>query len=134
MQIAFEEFEKKVMDKLLFGNDPNLEKLRIQYSNARIETREFSGVGFFTNFSVADDAQKIVGKQNLQISDLSAELENVKNGVGFILFISDGYLKCLEGFTFDEPWPSNSMIVSFIYGENDSKTRDMEKFKMIWMV
>jgi hypothetical protein len=39
------------------------------------------------------------------ISDVGAEIEGVRHGVGFVLFIQDGRLDCLEGFTYDDPWP-----------------------------
>ena len=43
----FEEFERKVMEKLLDGEDDVLRILRDQYRNADIKNREFSGSGFF---------------------------------------------------------------------------------------
>jgi hypothetical protein len=42
---------------------------------------------------------------DFHIGDVSGELEGLANGAGFVLFIRDGRLKMLEGFTFDEPWP-----------------------------
>ncbi len=36
---------------------------------------------------------------------MSGDLEGVAHGAGFVLFIRDGALACLEGFTYDEPWP-----------------------------
>lgn len=34
-----------------------------------------------------------------------AEIAGLERGVSFVLFVRDGMLDFLEGFTFDEPWP-----------------------------
>jgi hypothetical protein len=32
-------------------------------------------------------------------------VSGLKHGVGFLVFVEDGKLRELEGYTYDEPWP-----------------------------
>ena len=100
----FEKFEKEVMDKLLENDRPSKRILKQQYEKSNVESRWFSGKGFFTSFSIAEDAPKIESPKSLQIDEVGGKINNID--VGFILFIEDGKIKTLEGFTYgDDHWP-----------------------------
>jgi len=102
------DLEHAVLDMLLSGSgdDPVLAVLREQASAARLARRERTGVGFFCSFEVPSEAPTIVEHPNFEISDVEAELEGLKHGAGFVLFVRDGRLDMLEGFSYDEPWPT----------------------------
>jgi len=34
-----------------------------------------------------------------------AIIDGINHGVGFVLFIKDGFIKTLEGYTYDEKFP-----------------------------
>jgi hypothetical protein len=95
--------EQAVLDKLLAGEHPALAVLRRQATMARVAGRKNTGVGFFCDFEVDESAPTLLG--DFQIGDVFGELEGLAHGAGFVLFIRDGQLSMLEGFTFDEPWP-----------------------------
>jgi len=40
------------------------------------------------------------------IGDVHAEIEGLEHEAGFVLFIADGRLARLEGFTYSGDWPS----------------------------
>ena len=45
---------------------------------------------------------------SLTFGDVVADIPGVKNGgLGFFLYVRDGYLHKLEGYTYGEDWPSN---------------------------
>jgi hypothetical protein len=46
------------------------------------------------------------------IGDVSADIDGLEHGVGFILCIEDGYLHMLEGYTFEGPWPDRIITYS----------------------
>jgi hypothetical protein len=112
LEISQEELEKEIMDLLLHGDHPTLEVLRQQYISARVISREFSGVGFFTNFEVPNTASA-VQPPNFAAGNVDIQMENVNYGVGCVLFIQDGRLSMLEGYTYGEPWPEQIIIKSF---------------------
>ena len=50
-----EELEDELMRLLLKGDHPILAILRQQDASAKIDSRDFSDVGFFTNFEVSEN-------------------------------------------------------------------------------
>jgi len=84
------------------------ETVRQQLAHAAVAKREFTGVGFFTDFSVSADAPVRRDLASMEISDVGAEFSSLQHGAGFVLFIRDGVVSMLEGFTYDEPWPERT--------------------------
>jgi hypothetical protein len=117
--------ERAVMNKLLEGEDDILAALRRQLDVAKIIKRELTGVGFFLTFAIPDETRRIEGVSEAKLGDVHAEMNNLKNGASFVLYIRNGRLHMLEGYTYDEPWPSEIMGLKLRY--NKDGTRDLEK-------
>jgi hypothetical protein len=81
--------------------------LRKQYEVAKILDRQFTGYGFFTDFEIMDKSLRIPDNMNREVGNTQAVIEGLKLGVGFVLYIRNGFIKTLEGYTYDEPWPKN---------------------------
>jgi hypothetical protein len=111
MEVSQEEFERSIMTLLLQGDHPILTILQQQYASAKVESREFSGVGFFTEFEVSETVP-LVEPPNFAAGNVDIQLQNLPNGAGCVLFIRDGKLACLECYTFSEPWPDTIVIQS----------------------
>jgi hypothetical protein len=105
MPIGQDQLERKVMEMLLAGDDPTLNVLREQYRVADVTKRELTGVGFFLNFAVPPGAARLAGSGSLHLGDVAAQMEGLQHGAGFILFVREGAIDFLEGFSYDEPWP-----------------------------
>lgn len=114
------DFEQAVLEKLLAGNHPVLATLREQIAQAQVVKRQNTGVGFFCDFEIGPTAPVVQG--NFHIGDVHAEIESLERGVGFVLFIRDGKVKMLEGYTYDEPWPAEVQHFSLQYTEPDRST------------
>jgi hypothetical protein len=108
------DLESTILSALLSGNRDELAVLREQAKHARIQKRENTGVGFFTEFAVAAEAPRL-NRSRLIISDVGADLDDLDHGAGFVLFVQEGAIHCLEGFSFDEPWPSPARIRRWYY-------------------
>jgi hypothetical protein len=114
--------EQAVMKNVLDGDHPILTALRKQLENATISSREFSGVGFFTRFSYPKTVQPLsLPVKNLEFGDVGAEIRGIQHGAGFLLFVRDGFLQTLEGYTYDEPWPKDTDTFKLKYHEPDRK-------------
>ena len=127
-----EELEKKLMEMLLSGDDIVLEELRIQYNNSVVESREFTGVGFFTNFNIIPGILPLANSKNFVFGDINATIEGTKNSLGFILFVRDGYISMLEGYTYgSDKWPDNysNLVISYFGPEGK---RDLQKLREKW--
>ena len=101
----FEHLEKDVMKMLLEGDDPTVVILRSQLKHSKRICTEMTGTGFFTYFKISPEALRLPNNVRLRFGDVSAEIEGIKHGAGFVLFVDDGILTTLEGFTYDEQWP-----------------------------
>src|SRR5262249_45426648 len=101
------ELERAVLDMLLAGETPALAILRQQLDQAAVQSREFSGVGFFTHFTIPPAVPRLPLSDRLIFGAVEAELNSLAHGAGFVLFVEDGKLSMLEGYTYDEPWPES---------------------------
>lgn len=107
--------EQAVLDKSLAGDHPALATLRAQARQARLLTRELTGVGFFCSFEIPPNTPRLEGFGDFQIDDVNAAVKGLAHGAGFVLFIRTGRLHMLEGFSYDEPWPAEIRQFTLTY-------------------
>lgn len=74
-----------------------------QYANS-VKNRRFTGHGFYTNFSDIDPSLWLETDVNDTYGNVSARL-NDECDVGFVLFVRDGKITFLEGYTYGDDWP-----------------------------
>jgi len=98
------ELERAVLAKLLAGEHPLLAQLRKQLPNCRASRRELTGHGFYTDLDVGDTPEAADVK--VIVNDVVADIEGMPDGAGFVLFVEHGRLSLLEGYGYDDPWPS----------------------------
>ena len=119
------DLERAVLEKLLDGEHPVLQALRAQLEVSEVSARTFTGVGFFTTFKVPPQAPAApVKAASLAFGDVVATIPGVQHGAGFVLFIKDGRLDTLEGYTYDEDWPESIPAFELDY-VGSTGTRDL---------
>lgn len=79
-----------------------------------------TGVGFFADL-VVDPTAPLATPSSQSLSGVIADVKGVRHGAGFVLFVRDGRLVTLEGFTCDEPWPDD---VAEFRVQRDGSTRE----------
>src|SRR5258708_13232243 len=72
-----------------------------QLSTATILRRENTGVGFYTRFSIKHCADTVIGGERLRRGPV-AKIHGLEHGMGFILWLNEGYSDCLEGYCYQE--------------------------------
>jgi hypothetical protein len=106
---------------LLAREEPSFAVLRQQLRLSRVARREMTGAGFYTYLEVAATAPRLATPTRQRtVSGVLAEIEGLQHGAGFILFIVDGLLDNLEGFSYDEPWPATIGAFRLKYTDEDS--------------
>jgi hypothetical protein len=106
MSEDFEDFEHDVIATILSCNCDGVEILQEQYKYSTVIGRKFTGCGFFTEFIIKDPEKRLPNGENYELSCLG-EIENISSSVGFILFVRNGFISTLEGYTYgDELWPT----------------------------
>lgn len=106
---------------VLYGEDNKLEILREQYKESEIESIDFTGHGFFAYFKINDKCRKL--ERDTEINDVIGFLNEEKIVVGFILFIREGKIQMLEGFSYDDNWPEIIYKYEFKYYWNEKMER-----------
>jgi|GEM_PF-519550 len=120
--------EQQVVERLLSGDDPVLAVLRQQAAQAMVSSRKNSGVGFVTEFLVSLKVPR-VDNLTFKLGDVNGTAENVKHGLGFLLYVTNGALAALEGYTYDEPWPNQIQGLTLRYSEG--QPRNMDKLRKV---
>lgn len=93
------------MRAMLDGDDACLQILRLQYGASQLETIKQTGVGFYAYFRVPTSVPRL-GSISADFGDIFADnVEGLRSGLGFILWIKNGCLSHLECYTFNEAWP-----------------------------
>jgi len=100
--------EKAVLERMLDKPGEPFETLRRQLPFAAVSKREFTGVGFFTEFAPSNDAPVTANLADMTLGDVGAELPGLEHGAGFVLFVRSGAMHMLEGYTYDETWPEST--------------------------
>ena len=125
------ELASRVMKMLLSGDEEVLLILREQYERANIIFEEDSGVGFYIRYQ-ADNAIRIGDGVNntFQIGDVDGEIDGINGAVGFVVFIKDGYLTMLEGYTNSiDKWPETDAEIKLFY---NTEQRDYVSLRKTW--
>jgi hypothetical protein len=74
--------------------------LEAQLSTAVVVRRENTGAGFYTDFEVEREDAAIRG-DGLRHGP-AARVDGLEYGMGFILWLKEGYANCLEGYSYQE--------------------------------
>ena len=119
--------EQQVTQMLLDGDDETLSVLRQQAERADVSSREMTGVGFYTKFLVPSSSARPAGQPSFKLGDVNGSAANLKHGCGFLLYVDDGTLTMLEGYTYDEPWPDEIQELKLEYSSGPD--RDMEQVR-----
>jgi hypothetical protein len=92
---------------LLAGDNEVFVKLRKQYLDIEIILIEDTEAGFYVDFNVKDKKLKLpLENDTFQLGNVSGAVNGVEDAIGFVLFVKDGFIAMLEGYTLDlERWP-----------------------------
>jgi hypothetical protein len=114
-----EELEKKLMEMLLNSSHPIAKILKTQYQHSIVTSRKYSGAGFYTQYKVESGISETPNK-SFDIGGVSADIGEVKDALAFRLFIRDGFINWLEGYTFlADFWPESYKDVVLKYDDSE---------------
>jgi hypothetical protein len=134
--LTFTPLESQVLEWLLAGEDPVLNALQQQLRSSRIDSRLYTGVGIYLNIDVPRTNNNLLESWNVKLSfcfgDVDAVLVsgNDQQMVGFLLWVENGYIDSLEGYTYGlEKWPEkiDEFHLNYMGGE-----RDLDELRRNW--
>jgi hypothetical protein len=85
-----------------------------------------TGVGFYTEFVVPPEAPRVLGRPTFKLGDVNGTADNVNHGLGFLLYVTDGALSMLEGYTYDQPWPDEVRCLVLTYSTKQGRKLDFQ--------
>jgi hypothetical protein len=98
---AFTHLERAVLAAICEVHPDDQTALEAQLSTATVSSRENNGHGFYTRFSVNHGLSAPVRGPQLKDGPV-AKIDGLEHGMGFILWLKEGYACCLEGFGYGE--------------------------------
>lgn len=134
--LEFNEFEIKVIEYLLDGNNTTLTILRKQFKSSFLKSREFTGRGLYINFDLPDNIERVDADKRVSpkfcFGDVGAFLGTQKQKVGFLMWIIDGKLAFLECYSYtDDRWPEEIKEYEIYYFRGK---RNLEKLSKEWII
>jgi len=97
----FTPLEKAVLRAICESHVDDRSALESQLSTAAVLRRENTGAGFYTEFAVERVSQATLGGERLRTGP-AARVDGLKQGMGFILWLKEGYAHNLEGYSYGE--------------------------------
>ena len=100
------EFEKRISIDIIEQYPAYKSKLQAQFEHAVVQKRAFSKYGFSTDYAVTTTEETLGDDVNLQLGKRQWNINGLQHGSDYILWIKNGFITCLEGFSYNEPWPN----------------------------
>jgi hypothetical protein len=98
---CFTALERAVLDAICEMYSSDREILEAQLSTATLINRENTGAGFYTRFKV-ERGFRAATKGERSRAGPETKSDGLKHGMGFILWLEQGYADCLEGYSYGE--------------------------------
>lgn len=111
-------FENMVLGALIKG-DPEESLLTEQIRLASVESRDYTGVGVFSKFSVPSTVPTLSSSHRYIEQTPRTHLTHpqLAHGAGALLWFEDGVVSTLECYTYEEAWPEDEDSFSVIAAE-----------------
>jgi predicted transcriptional regulator len=106
--IVLSNFEKLVLDAMISG-DSEEAMIREQLETAIVKSRDYSGVGLFTEIEVGANTPRLA-KSNRYIEEtpkIYLVHPELQAGAGALLWFTDGFVSMLECYSYEGKWPDD---------------------------
>src|SRR6266481_7691242 len=98
---CFTHLEQAVLTAICEMCSPDQAALEAQLSTATLLSRENTGAGFYARFVVDRALSTAIGDMRSR-NGPEAKIDGLEHGMGFILWLEEGYADCLEGYSYAE--------------------------------
>ena len=105
------DFEREAIATIALA-DSQREIVLAQLAMTTCASRDYTGVGVYTELLV-DPSAPVLDEARWKIEDMPkghAEHPELPAGAGLILWVKDGYITCLESYTYEGSWPQDESL------------------------
>lgn len=115
------DLEKAVVGRFLADPAVMPNKLIIDFEVVVVSSRDFTGVGFLTNFQRCEELKLFNDDVSMRWGNVGARLNEAHIDTGYVIYVDEGYLTTVEGFTYGEDvWPEEVTQVE-LYALSDDR-------------
>ena len=93
--------ERAVLHAICEAHPVDRAALKGQLSTAIVLSRENTGAGFYTRLATERSCGTPIGGDRLRRGP-AVRIDGLEHGMGFILWLKEGYADCLEGYCYEE--------------------------------
>ena len=99
------ELEKLVIRSMLTDHELKPVRLSVNFDAVLVSDRELTGVGFLTEFQPSEELKLFEVDVSLRWGKVGARLNASKVETGYLIYVDDGYVTSVEGYTYGDEWP-----------------------------
>ena len=92
--------ERAVLEAAAHDYQASADRLREQIVAAQVTDFENTGAGFFSTVRVSPEAPRLTDKSPLDAA--SGSVGDIEHGMGFLVFLENGYVSLIEGYTYGD--------------------------------
>jgi hypothetical protein len=101
VELKFTLLEETVLRAIFETYPVDSAALHTQLSTAKVLRRENTGAGFYTDITVDRTSSPAIGSERLRAGP-TVRVKGLDHGMGFILWLREGYAHQLEGYSYGE--------------------------------
>lgn len=99
------ELEKLVIGSMLADHELKPVRSSVNFDAVLVSDRELTGVGFLTEFQRSEELKLFEADVSLRWGKVGARLNASKVETGYLVYVDDGYVTSVEGYTYGDEWP-----------------------------
>ena len=77
----------------------------VNFEAVNVVDRELSGLGFLAEFERSEELKLFDAEVSLRWGKVGARLNASKIETGYLVYVDDGYITAVEGYTYGDEWP-----------------------------
>lgn len=101
------ELEKAVIGSILADSELTPIKSTVNFDTVVVSDREFTGPGFMTEFERSEELKLFASGISLRWGNVGARLNASRLETGYLIYVDDGYVTAVEGYTYGDVWPDH---------------------------
>jgi hypothetical protein len=99
------DLEKLVVGTMLTDHELKPVRSTVNFDAVAVSDRELTGVGFLTEFERSEELKLFDADVSLRWGKAGARLNASKVETGYLVYVDDGYVTTVEGYTYGDEWP-----------------------------
>lgn len=101
--------ERAVVERFLADSEVKPGGDRIDFDKIQATGREFNVAGFITDLERTEELRVCAPGASMRWGKVGAWLNTARTDTGYVVYVDDGYLTGVEGYTYGEEWPAEIM-------------------------